>query len=677
MKRNIVILIGVLALGLSTARSQTVLLNSWDDSTQGWSILETSAWTSDGFATNGAPQGDYSWELTASGVDYGATLAGPASTNVTYEMANASSVSMNILVSTNPVNAGAEFNWGIQIDLEINQPGGAGSISVDGYDYPGDVYSPQLTSGTVNTISFSVSQAVRTALDENPGLPTYLTLSVGGGGGGTIYINNLEATEIPAVQGSVWVRELWDDLPGEEIPAEKPVTNDTSTVGFVSSDPWMVNPADTTNGELMAFRAGFANDPESSGDIIGLPGTLDNTSGSLVQENSGFGFGGGNSFWDDGDFMTRPLDPSEYINFNAVGEYWFAATLGNSTTGVDAQYVTFPASGWAGLGFADGGTTNADFVAIGVSGLNVYIGPTNSSYPWGETNLSSTLYISQGTLGQPGNTNSTAYNPLLDPSANPPDSPPSYAPPYNSEYTETNFTGGPYHLNAWDTNSATVGTVQGNDIILLGHLKTYGNGTATLDAKYYTLTGGSSWNYSLDTNPGTIQWDCHYSFNYGGTMTRMLLFENGQFPIYVFGFRAGTNFNEVVGLDPGYILVTPLTNTFVGYPINMTNFAVEAPSSSFVSAPPNYGTLTYQWYQNGLPISGATSQSLNIASASTNDPSMPGGHGCRRLHERGDGSQRHLGIGHQFGDHHGDTIESASGDGCADVPQPKHLPGQL
>jgi hypothetical protein len=160
--------------------------------------------------------------------------------------------------------------------------------------------------------------------------------------------------------------------------------------------------------------------------------------------------------------------------------------------------------------------------------------------------------------------------------------------------------------------------------VVLGHLRTFGNGTATLDAKYYTTVGGSPWNYTLDTNPSTIKWDCSYSFNFSGTMTRMLLFENGQFPFYVFGFRASTNFNEVVGLDPGYIRVTPLVNTYVGYPINMTNLAVEAnPFSFYPSAPANYGTLTYQWYQDGLPISGATSQFLNITSASTNDPSMP------------------------------------------------------
>ena len=35
----------------------------------------------------------------------------------------------------------------------------------------------------------------------------------------------------------------------------------------------------------------------------------------------------------------------------------------------------------------------------------------------------------------------------------------------------------------------------GDGIVVLGHLKTFGDGTATLDAKYYTPPhAGSSWN---------------------------------------------------------------------------------------------------------------------------------------------------------------------------------------
>lgn len=326
--------------------------------------------------------------------------------------------------------------------------------------------------------------------------------------------------------------------------------------------------------------------------------------------------------------MTRQLTPDRYINFQAAGEYWFSVTIANKPWdgaggSLFSQYVTFPASGWGGLGFANGDTTNADFVAIGATGLNVYYGPTNVSFPWGTTNATKALYISQGKLGQPGNLNSTAYNPLLDPGSNPLDQPP-YAPPYNEQYSQTNFTGGPYHINAF--GAQTVGHISGDYIVLLGHLTTHGDGTATLDAKYYGAgVGGNPWNTDLDMNTNNITWDCSYAFSFPGTMTRMLLFQNGQFPFYVFGFRASTKFSEVVGLDPGRIVVSPLANTYVGYPINLTNLAVEANSYSWAVPPAGYGTLNYQWYQGGVPISGATARNLNIASAALSDPGLPNG----------------------------------------------------
>ena len=606
---------GAMTIYLDNLRVTPVgLVNSWENSLEGWTINETN-WTTTGFSTNtGVTSGYYSWELTAAaGPDYGVAFTGPASTNLTTELANTASISVNVLTPT----AGS-FGYYQQWDLEVNQPGGAGTLSLDGGDYS---QSPAI-GGSESTLTWTMPQSIRTALLSYPTLPASLSFKIGGGGGGTMYVDNLQATLQPPAPAQLWVRELWDDLgSGEKIPATTSVGDDSSSAGFAAT-PWVVNPAETTNCELMAFRPGF---PNESSVLMGLPGTLDGSDGCMLQENNGFNFiGGGNSFWTDGDFMTRQLTPNGYINFQAAGEYWFSMTIANSTSSLDANYVTFPASGAGGIGFADGTTTNADFVAVGVTGLNVYFGPTNSTYPFGETNASKAVYISQGTLGQPGNLNSTVYNPLTDPSANPPDSPPNYAPPYNSEYTQTNFTGGPYHINAF--GAQTVGNVMGDSIVVLGHLKTYGNGTATLDAKYYTVSGGNTWNYNLDTSPTNgITWDCSYSFNFGGTMTSMLLFENGQFPFYVFGFRASTNFSDVVGMDRGRIAAAPLTDTYVGYPINLTNLAAEANSYSFSTPPSGYGTLNYQWYQNGVAINGATSKNLNIASASLTDPSMPAG----------------------------------------------------
>jgi hypothetical protein len=597
---------------------------SWEDTPDGWTILEP-AWTSAGFSTNtGVTAGTYSWELTTTNADYGAVLQSPSSTALTTAMSSPGSIDLDVLV---PV-AGS-FGYYQQWDVVVNQPGGLGSM-----DFADGCYcqSPAI-GGPESHLVFSIPSAITTALAANPTLPTYLTFKIGGGGGAygnemAIYIDNLRYTpNAPpvAAPAQLWVRELFDDLPGQEIPANQVVTDDSSSVGFAAGIPWVTNPNESgtptntpDNCQLMAFRPGFDDDGVIH---IGLPGSLDGSDGCMVQQNDGFNFTGApaNSptFWTDGDFMTRQLAPNNFINFQAVGEYWFTVTIANSTSSLDAQYVTFPSSGAGGIGFADGDTTSADFVAVGVTGLNLYFGPTNASNPWGETNASKAIYISQGTLGQAGNPGSTNYNPLFDPDANPPEgSPPTY--------TQTNFTGGPYHVNAF--GAATVGSVAEDGIVLLGHLKTLGGGSATLDAKYYTTVGGNANNITLDTNADGIVYDCSYAFNFGGTMTKMLLFQNGQFPFYVFGFRASTNLADVVGIDPGRIAVSPLANTFVGYPINLTNLALIAPISSFSTPPNNYtGTLNYQWYQNGLSIPGATSQNINIAAASTNDPSMPAG----------------------------------------------------
>lgn len=613
MKKTVRILVGVLGLGISIAQSQT-LLNSWEDSLEGWSIANTNDFTSNGFSTNnGVTDGLYSWEVenTTGGyiwdqVGDAPDLQGPYSTELTAQLGNATSVTLDMYLPA------SDFDWGIGFSLYLDQPGGAGPMIISQWENWSGL-------GETNTYTFAVPQSVRTAMLENPGLPSSLRLATGGGAAGTMYLDNLIINLVSPTSGKLWARELFDGLGSDQIPANVSVTNLSSTVGLSADAPWVVNPDETENSELMAFRTLSTDEPVVGSLTMGLPTTLDGTFGCLVQENSGFSFfpgEEGSTFWTDGDFMTRLLEPEGYINFQAEGEYWFSMTLANkpwddsSQSGsLFSQYVVFPSSGWGGLGFANGGTTNAEYVAIGVTGLDVYYGPTNASYPWGETNASKALYISQGTLGQSGNVDT-----LLSANTN------LYTGGiYTDEaYSHTNFSGGPYHINA--LADQTVGILSGDYIVLLGRLKTFGDGTATVDAKYYgTGLGGNSWNTELDTDPNSITWDASYSFNFDGTMTRMLLFQNGQFPFYIYGFRTSTKFSDVVGLDRGYITVSPLTDTYVGYSINMTNLAVQANEYSWAVPPAGYGPLNHQWYQDGTAISGATSQAYNIASASLSD----------------------------------------------------------
>ena len=585
-------------------------INSWEDSYEGWTVVDTNNFAFAGTSqTQGVTAGLYSlavqnttgnylWNQDGTAPDF----QGPSSTDLTELMSKATNVAVDVTV---PVSG--DLGWGCGFSVYLNQPGGAGLMTISQWGQ----WLPNGGPLATTTLNFPVPASVNTALLNYPTLPCYLLFCTGGGGAGTMYLDNLRVGLMPPTPANLFVRELWDDQLSEAIPANTTVKDNSSSAGFDSASAWVVNPAETVNCALMAFR-NLGNSTESTvgANTMCLPTTLDGTGGSMVQDNSGFSFFPGTgvgSFWTAGDFMTRELTSGNYINFQAAGEYWFTMTIANSPASHNGQYVTQPATGAGGIGFADGSTTNADFVAVGVSGLNLFLGP-------GMTNASKALYISQGTLGQPGDPYSVSNSP---------------AP--TATYSQTNFTGGPYHINAFSAASVGISTetstgLEGDYITVLGHLTTHGDGTATLDAKYYgTGLGENSWNSALDMTTNGIQWDCSYTFNFGGTMTKMLLFENGQFPFYMFGFRASKNFQDVVGLDPGRIAVAPLANTFVGYAINMTNLAVEANSWSFYPVPDNYGTLNYQWYQNGVVISGATSQYLNIASASLTDANMPAG----------------------------------------------------
>ena len=186
MKGNVLMLMGVLGLGISMAQSQT-LLNSWENSLEGWTISEPVIWTTTTFSTTtGVTAGSYSWKLTAaSSPDFNTALTGPSSTNLTTLLANAGSLSVDVLA---PV-AGSFGNY-LLFDLHVVQPGGAGDVSLDGgaYNQYPSIGGPQ------STLTWTVPQSVRTALLNNPSLPVCLTFQIGGGGGGTMYMDNLRAS---------------------------------------------------------------------------------------------------------------------------------------------------------------------------------------------------------------------------------------------------------------------------------------------------------------------------------------------------------------------------------------------------------------------------------------------------------------------------------------------------
>ena len=126
----------------------------------------------------------------------------------------------------------------------------------------------------------------------------------------------------------------------------------------------------------------------------------------MVQQNNGFSFFpgcGAPSFWTDGDFMTRQLAPNDYINFQAVGEYWFSMTIANSTARGMPNTLPIPLRA-AGASVLPMAHDQRRLCRRWGDGPQSFFGP-------GATNASKAVYISQGTLDQPGNPNSVSNSP--------------------------------------------------------------------------------------------------------------------------------------------------------------------------------------------------------------------------------------------------------------------------
>lgn len=185
--KNSLLALGMVCLSVQFAQAQSTLINSWENSVEGWGTLQAN-WTSGGFSsTNGVTAGSYSWVLNAAASpDYGAALGGSASTSITELLASAAPV---VNVSVDVYATGFSF---LQWDLTLNQDGGLGYASTDGYKY---TQSP--TIGSESTLTFSIPTDMRATLADNLTLPTSLNFQIGGGNGGTVYLDNLVITAVP------------------------------------------------------------------------------------------------------------------------------------------------------------------------------------------------------------------------------------------------------------------------------------------------------------------------------------------------------------------------------------------------------------------------------------------------------------------------------------------------
>ena len=182
-----------MCLGLS-AQAQTVLYNeSWEDNNDGWGTVSGANMTLGGFSTTfGVTEGNYSLILdgpASGGPNYADQFASTASTALTAALANSSSVTLEVYVPA------GDFGYYLQWDLALNQQGGLGYASVDGYSYAQDA-----TIGGETTLTWTIPASMQATLAANPTLATSVNFQIGGGftsANDAVYLDDFTISQAP------------------------------------------------------------------------------------------------------------------------------------------------------------------------------------------------------------------------------------------------------------------------------------------------------------------------------------------------------------------------------------------------------------------------------------------------------------------------------------------------
>jgi hypothetical protein len=356
------------------------------------------------------------------------------------------------------------------------------------------------------------------------------------------------------------IRELWDGNPKSALVGKG--SNPTS-LGLQPATTWSVSPPGNTTlatdnwsvEDWMGIN-GDAVLPHSAAGVSGMftyysgDGNMGN---SLTNPATGLPYGHYYSQC----YATRPLATNGYIDFNANGTFYMSVRFIKSITDW----------GWGGdnaggIGFASSAATNANFVGIGT---------TRNSFlaEGGVTDISSTCYITTGTLDQPGITE------------HPDDS------------------GGVYYPRAAGTANLH-GQYAG---LLIGKLTTSVGGSSTLSVKLLN-------NFTAPPlDPNAITWDATYNFTETNVMNTLLLWQYGTGPSVQDALRVGTDYGDVIGLElVGGPSAAPGSTIYAGTTVTLSQIARL-----------NTGTypMSFQWRSNSVDILDATNATLVLTNPTT------------------------------------------------------------
>ncbi|HUJ08618.1 MAG TPA: PEP-CTERM sorting domain-containing protein [Verrucomicrobiae bacterium] len=186
MKLQRVGVVAVLAVMLLLQNVSAQLLESWENTLDGWTVQDANY--TPGFTTKfGVTDQTYSLSLTGTaGPTYGQMLLSPFVAGWTSIIGNAASLSLDIY--TPP----ASFGYYLQFDVDLNNAD-AGFTSIDGYSYPATVIGSEYTW----TYAIPAAYAAVLATSSNP---TQIAIQIGGGytdGNEVMYLDNLRVTPVP------------------------------------------------------------------------------------------------------------------------------------------------------------------------------------------------------------------------------------------------------------------------------------------------------------------------------------------------------------------------------------------------------------------------------------------------------------------------------------------------
>jgi len=185
------------ALLVQSAFAQTVTIESWENTYDGWQVPSPSNPNTNGFAPitvgfttkAGVTDGSYSLGITGNGTggpNYGQLLLSPYVAGWTPLLGSATSLSLDVYTPA------ASFGYYLQFDIDINNAD-TGFVSLDGYSYPATV----IGSETTITVPVPAGVAATLAASSNP---TQIAIQVGGGfspGNESMYLDNLRVVEVP------------------------------------------------------------------------------------------------------------------------------------------------------------------------------------------------------------------------------------------------------------------------------------------------------------------------------------------------------------------------------------------------------------------------------------------------------------------------------------------------